>query len=458
MLLSKVSLSLSLALACGLSLHAAEFTRKAPSQPASASAIVDVDLGESPVDFAVACWKQLKGETLSAADAATWAAKLGTPEAPRRIDLAILMAKEAGVTPKWTYSDPWEKQISLDGAPTSKVKRQIGAVMMFFFTCPKNPNGTVHWANNHVAGMDQPSPLYGFGDKDAGFYHPENSGFWYREFKDAEYAGISFLMPNMYGPDWKPAVIDALKQGWGTLKAEDGEATPKIALFDDSWSWGQPFFGEFWKQVPDLSKTDEAARLLYDNKWKKFFTDVPKEAWFTIGGRPLIYFYNAGTLKPQTSAAAVIAKMKELFKADFGIEPFVAVDRAFFADRDMPKIADSQFRWVTFDSPGSVWLEKSKGVNLAHAMIRWDSVNRDNANTERLATKDDRLIKDDHILVDVLNATRDNDYLILATWNDLGEGTGLNRCYDYYWDGSWKTPDHFLKLIRRSQEGETLKP
>jgi len=441
-----------------VSLQGGEFAKKEPAHPqfnATAPAL-DINLGESPADFAAACWLQLKGAPLSEAGRQAWAAKLGTPEAPRRIDLALLMAKEARVSPRILYSDPWQEQVPLEGAPARKVKRQIGAVMMFFFECPNPLNGSVHWCNNHVAGMELPSPIYGFGDQDKGYYNPRNPGFWYREFKDAEYAGLGFLMPNMYGPDWKPAITAALKQGWQKVKSEDGDAAPRFALFDDTWTWGKPYYGDFWKQIPNVSKPEEAARLIYENKWKKFFATIPKEAWFTIAGRPLVYFYNAGTLVPLAKTAPVIEKMKQLFKADFGVEPFVAVDVAFFNDPGTPQVADAKFRWMTFDLPGGVSLETIKGLTLAHAMLRWDPTTRDNDYKERIATPGDKLVKDDQRLINVLNATRDDDYLVLATWNDLGEGTGLNRSYDYYWNGAWKTPDHFMRLIRRSQEGETL--
>ena len=442
-----------------LSADAPPFRLKAPS-PApvfnAAGPVVDVNLGESPEDFVDACWRQLTGAPPAPDDARAWASKLGTPQAPRRIDLALRLADRAGIHPRFEYSDPWEEQVVLDGAPARKVKRQIGAVMMFFFHCPDNPNGSVHWSNNHSPGMDRKAEIYGFQEAHSGHYNPENPGFWYRELKDAGHAGLGFLLLNCYGPDWKPSVTEPLRAALQAIEAEDGTARVKLALFDDTWTWGQPHFGDFWKQRPDLSQTEETAKLLYGAKWKKFFDGIPRGWWFTVGDRPLIYFYNAGTLHPRRDAAAVIARMKELFEADFGVEPFVAVDTAYFEDPQMPEVAEARFQWMTLDLPGGLSFETKGAASLAHAMVRWDSTSRDNADRERIATPEDRLIKDDARLVSVLDATRDADLLVLATWNDLGEGTGINRCYDYHWNGGWKTPDHFMRLIRRSQEGETL--
>ena len=79
----------------------------------------------------------------------------------------------------------------------------------------------------------------------------------------------------------------------------------KIGFFDDTWTWGQPYFSDFWKQKPDLNDPEKAAKLIYDAKWKPFFSQVDKKHWYRFKGRPFIYFYNAGTLVPRTRSAAV---------------------------------------------------------------------------------------------------------------------------------------------------------
>ena len=47
--------------------------------------------------------------------------------------------------------------------------------------------------------------------------------------------------------------------------------------------------------------------------------------------------------------------------------------------------------------------------------------------------------------------SRDADLLVFATWNDLGEGTGLNRAYDYWYLGRWLEPDYFIRMIAAEQ-------
>ena len=68
-------------------------------------------------------------------------------------------------------------------------------------------------------------------------------------------------------------------------------------------------------------------------------------------------------------------------------------------------------------------------------MVRWDSVGRDRPGD--LASSNDLLVKGSELLDQVLHESSDADLLVLATWNDLGEGTGIHRNYDYWSSGSW---------------------
>jgi hypothetical protein len=143
--------------------------------------------------------------------------------------------------------------------------------------------------------------------------------------------------------------------------------------------------------------------------------------------------------------------MKELFKEEFGEEPFLMVDSAFFDDPRMKDVAGSQFRWFTFQAPGKRSHVEMNGHVIDHAMVRWDSIGREH---KRPAKPGDLLIKDGRVLEQVLETSKDSELLILATWNDLGEGTGVNRNYDYFAHGHWLAPNHFMKMIRDSQSGK----
>jgi hypothetical protein len=314
---------------------------------------------------------------------------------------------------------------------------------MFFFNCPGGVNCGMDWANTHALGMDRPHALYGTRGQ-RGIYSPCEAGFWRREMLDAQYAGLQFLLLNVYGPDIEDGKLGPLDEALTSL-----DEPIKLALFDDTWTWGKPYFSAFWRQTPNLEDAENVSGMLYECKWRPFYEKLHERHWYRLDGRPFIYFYHGGTLTPRERSAEVIARMKARFRADFAEDPFVAVDDAFFADPDMPHVADSTFTWMTLDLPEKRSRSRMNGRALDHAMVKWDSIGRDRPG--EIAVEGDRLLKDSTLLERVLSDSSDADVLVLATWNDLGEGTGINRNYDYYADGRWLEPDHFMRLIRESQ-------
>jgi hypothetical protein len=412
--------------------------------PCVRSDTIDVNLGHSPESFVRAAYCQITGQQAPANTVEQWSGRLRTDSHVRRIDVVRALCLEQKRQAKLVYSDPWAAQPELLDPPVRRTKRDIGAVFMFFFHCPGGVNCGMDWANTHALGMDSPHALLGAHSGEIGLYSPSEPGFWRRELLEAKYAGLQFLMLNTYGPDIADGKLAPLAKALASL-----DEPVQIALFDDTWTWGQPYFGEFWKQKPDLKDAEQAARTLYEAKWKPFYQQIDKRHWYRFKGRPFIYFYNSGTLEPRERSAAVLAKMKARFHADFGEEPFVDVDGAYFADQDMPRVADAKFAWMTFNLPEKRSRSRLNGSVVDHAMVKWDSVGRDRPG--EMASPGDRLVKDSSLLTRVLADSRDADLLVLATWNDIGEGTGIHRNYDYYAGGRWLEPDHFMRIIRESQ-------
>ncbi len=414
------------------------------SGPCTRADVVDVDLGNTPESFVRAAHCQVTGQPAPPQVIDHWTKRMREEYYVRRIDVVRTLCSEHKRECKLAYSDPWVKQEELSGAPQKLAKRDIGAVFMFFFDCPGKTNCDMDWANTHVPGMDGPSPLFGMKPGETAPYHPSKPGFWRRELMDAKYAGLQFLMLNVYGPDIEDGKLKPLADALNSL-----DSPIKVAMFDDSWTWGQSYFSDFWKHKPDLTDTDKAAKTIYEAKWKPFFSQIDKKHWYRFAGRPFIYFYNSGTLEPRTRAAPLVAKLKSMFKADFGEEPFVDVDIAYFDDPSMPGVADGKFKWMTFDIPQRRHRSNLNGHVIDHAMVRWDAVDRDRPG--QTATEHDRCVKGGQILRRVLKDSMDAELLIIATWNDLGEGTGIHRNYDYFVDGHWLPPDYFMQIIRSSQ-------
>lgn len=409
------------------------------------STAIDVNRGNSPEAFVKAAYCQINGSAPSDAVVSDWSNKLRTTKYVRRIDVVLSLCQEANRNCALDYSDPWATQSDLSKPCTRKGTRDLGAVLMFWNQCPGKTNCQMDWANTHASGMAAASPLLSFGSNASGIYGPANPGFWRRELSDAAYAGVQFFLLNVYGPDLTEAGDPMAQLG---LALQDTGNRVKVGLFDDTYGWGRGS-GAFGTN-PNLADTEAAAQLIYVNKWKPFFTKVPRDSWYLYDGRPLIYFYNAGTLKPQNVAAPVISRLRALFQADFGVSPFIAVDEAFFGDEGMPEAADARFNWDTFRT-GQISDQTLKGVRLTAFMSKWDSLSRDNGNKGKIAQENDRLMKDDSLLTTRLKEAEGSQLTVIATWNDFGEGTGIARNYDYFANGQWQEPDYFMKALRAVQ-------
>ena len=287
-----------------------------------------------------AAYCQVNGAEPPDATVGEWTANLLTESYVRRIDVVRTFCQEASRSCTLAYSDPWVNDPPLTATCERKGARDVGAVMMFFFGCPGATNCGLDWANTHAFGMQHQDSIYGDAPDASGYYAPSNSGFWLRELLDARYAGLQFMMPNVYGFDIDPSTgamaaleeallqIDSLNDAGGG-GVGSGSGSMRVGLFNDTWAWGEAAGGAAMNPAPDLSNIDAAAQKIYAVQWKPFFTAVSKAHWYTVNGAPLIYFYNAGTLVPISGASAVIAEMKQLFQTDFGVTPFVVVDRGY---------------------------------------------------------------------------------------------------------------------------------
>ena len=406
--------------------------------PCERANAVDVNLGNAPESFVRAAQCQISGSEPDAATVTEFSEHLRSVEHVRRVDIVRTLCTRASRSCILNYTDPWLAQVDLTTRCLRKGTRELGAVLMYWSECPSGVNCGLDWANTHASGMGAPSALFAAGDSKVGYYNPKNAGFWRRELLDARWSGLQYLALNTFGPDLAqlPRVVQALTDIGGGIQ---------VALFDDTWGWGKS--GTPWSQLPSFNDTEAAAQLIYQ-KWQKFYTAIPKEHWYRYEGRPLIAFYNAGTLKPESKSAATLVRLKELFQAEFGEEPFLAIDRAFFQDPATQNIADSQFRWNTFQG-GDLSRSETNGVTFDHFMAKWDPVGREN--NARLATAADQVVKGPQLLDKYLAASASSNLTLIATWNDLGEGTGLTRNYDYYYQGAWLAPNYFMRRLRDAQ-------
>jgi Domain of unknown function (DUF5010) len=415
---------------------------------ASVAGEIDVNLGNSAESFVRAAYCQVNGTEPPADVVSMWANQLRTVEYVRRVDVVRSFCKQAGRACALTYSDPWVADIPLEPTCARKTTLDLGAVLMFFSDCPHGVNCGMDWANTHASGMAVADPLLGFGTTPANYYNPRNAGYWYRELTDAAWAGLQFFLVNTYGPDLQGTPDQIAMLSDALAKAGP---TVKVALFDDPWAWGQASSPPPFSTRPNLSDTEAAAQAIYTAKWKPFYSRIDRQYWYELQNRPFIYFYNAGTLAPLNASSAVVARLKQLFAQDFGVTPFVAVETAYFQDAGMRGVADAQFTWNTLTS-GTKSRSTMNGVTLDHYMVKWDPLGRDKPGA--IASSSDGIKKGTALLAQRIASSSDANVAVVATWNDLGEGTGIERNYDYYLAGAWSPPTAFMSVTRAAQCSE----
>ena len=117
----------------------------------------------------------------------------------------------------------------------------------------------------------------------------------------------------------------------------------------------------------------------------------------------------------------------------------------------MEQIADAKYQWFTFSTPEKRSRSTMNGHIIDHTMVKWDATGRDHVGEPPRPS--DLVVKDERFLRKILKESEDAEVLVIATWNDLGEGTGFNRNYDYYFNGQWQRPDHFMRVTRKAQSG-----
>ena len=172
-----------------------------------------------------------------------------------------------------------------------------------------------------------------------------------------------------------------------------------------------------------------------------------------VNGKPLVYFYNSGRLSPNDKGAAVVEEIKNMFKQDFGVRPFVVQDQGFAPDSN----TDITFQWDPLGNIDRISKsEGAQGFKLLHVLPKFDAMGRSHPGAlagafENAPDNDYRVIKDFTLLRSALANANGYDLMSIGTWNDLGEGTGVGRNYDYAIKGNIVTPLYFMNIMRKIQ-------
>lgn len=313
-------------------------------------------------------------------------------------------------------------------------------MFFFYYGEASETNCAPEFSNQHVYGE-------GFNGPDAyynnGYYNGfTNQAYWETELTDARWAGLDFVAPNDYG-DQIAAGQNVAGLINNALSAIGGGI--KIGYFDDTSGYSR-----YSVQPPSLSDTEGAASYIFEGKWQQWFDNLSRDNWYMYNSKPYIQMYNAGLLLSYDAMSAVLARLKQKFSDMYGVEPFVNLDVAWPGDGN----EDAVFTWYSYGTSPSQ--TNTNGVSAGHFFARQDRVQRDANTATAIAhgssdANGNPIVKDGSWLQSGLDQTSGDSIVTMATWNDIGEGTGIGRQYDIWFNGAWQTPDTFIRQIRTSQ-------
>jgi hypothetical protein len=313
--------------------------------------------------------------------------------------------------------------------PIRKPNTQVGAFLFYWYDAPNN-NASPNLMPYHPHGLVG-DPWIGYNN---GYYSMRNQYWWEAEFQDMRRAGVDIAALVCWGDALSVAnyMVPALERSGCGIK---------IALFDDTTSecceWnvdnGRSYFPD-----PKMPLSDQSNWVyFYDRKIKPFFAAIPRKYWATHngasleeGGRPIIMTYTAGWFKDvSTHGTALWQWVKDRFAADFkdangnGIVPWVIHDHSWFQQGGAGS-ADGHYAWGAAVCSGITY-------ELADYRVSTIGPGYDDRLIRNPGTFADRY--DGRRLVNSFNGqSAFNSHLImLETWNELWEGTAVQRCKDY---------------------------
>lgn len=313
--------------------------------------------------------------------------------------------------------------------PIRKPNTRIGAFLFYWYDAPYN-NANPSLMPYHPYGLVG-DPWVGYNN---GYYSMLNQYWWEAEFADMRKAGVDIAALICWGDHDSVAnyMVPALERSGCGIK---------IAMFDDTTSecceWNVDQGRSYYPH--EKMPLDNPANWVYfyDRKIKPFFQAVPKKYWATHngasleeGGRPIIITYTAAWFTGVSSSGTALWQwIKDRFAADFrdangnGIVPWVIHDNSWF-QQGGAGAADGRYAW----GAATCW-----GISYELGGYRVTSIG---------PGYDDRLIRspgsyadryDGRRLISSFNGQQAfvSNLIMLETWNELWEGTSVQRCKDY---------------------------
>lgn len=347
----------------------------------------------------------------------------------------------------------------LRSAPERPSDTQTGGFFFYWYDAP-GANAYPEQMRFHPYGLIG-DPWNGYA---GGYYSLTNAAWWEAEFQDMKRAGMDTAALICWGEHPSQATNFKTSKLPSTLvpALERSGVGIRIIMFDDTTSqcceWneanGRGYTVNTRMPLSDLANW----AYFYDRKIKPFFEAVPRQYWAThngqpleAGGRPVIITYTAAWFRDVgTHGTALWEWIKQRFAADFtqggvGIVPWLIHETSWYA-AGAGGPADGRYAWGAATNDGSRFdrggfVVASIGPGYDDRPIRTPGKVADRHDGGRLSGSFRA------------QAAEQVNLLMVETWNELWEGTSLQRCRDYTGTAGPLADTHYLDLFRSLVSG-----
>jgi hypothetical protein len=235
--------------------------------------------------------------------------------------------------------------------------------------------------------------------------------FFQRELSDMAAAGIDVALPVFWGDSGDISLwsVPGLKNLSQALQSMSGGA-PKIGMFHDISSLQSANGGV----KPDL--TTVTGKSLFYAAIHTFFSNVPKQFWAMIEGRPIVALYISAAVSAYDQTT--FDYVAQQFQQDFGTTPYI--------------IRHGQWYGVKTDAAYAGWSSWYSAAFMGDVAAVGPGFNN-----YAVQAAEGGLIAADRNCGDLYNSewsqviSRGARLVLIETWNELHEGSGISATKEY---------------------------
>lgn len=312
---------------------------------------------------------------------------------------------------------------------------------------------------------DDPDPRDGLA------YSSINYDWFESELRDLVDVGFDLILPVSWGdhphPWFRQDRLDLLVQANGILEEPLAigmflDTTAQQAMYNDFVADGY----RFGPTIPRMPLSDaRSGYFFYELHIKGFFVRIPREMWATEQGRPIIVTYTALCCDELYLAGELWHAVKEAFRADFGVEPWLILEETWFTPealapgeglQPLEAVVDGRYHWGTA-------LHGPQTATLRNFSVT--SVGPGFDNRRIVGITDPRFQPREEppgggprsngafFRASLAAVPPETDLLLIETWNEWPESTGIARASHQGLDGQPLPDDFYMDLLRRWRRG-----